>query len=1280
MALILNHFDTKTKQNTGIQERLENTLAEYLFDGAEFSIGTAYPEATVASDLTEHNGMTLQFSAGKRMFFANNSNLRSLLYPNPSDGAAYPLPFTSCQTFHEFRNARILVIDDVTGNSGGVIAPSNAKKLVGDCKGLIDCNFAKANNIKPRAFQFRLGMKPQEESPVMRIAKGTLAPANLDKLVESTLRISGNLKAGTLRTKTGYDMVLAISSFKGRKGADAIKPGEYVLDIGLGVKSIAKYRENSLGTQILVNYPRAVKQEISPIIKQQAQKLALDQKNPRMLALRYVENYEYRKNILAESIEANELYTYNELEDNLCIFDSLFSDNESEEIEYGAELNDEQKDLIIYSLLKADLEGYSQLIEHPKIISELQDFVKKEWVDIATGRSIKFTSGMAQPSLDLKLDEISIPYIKEGEEIIVTRSPLINSNGVITLKNKHLPKMLDGCVYIHPDTAMDNMQCDFDGDLLAFAPSTDFPILATEVKTKNLPQNRYPNIIKKAKILYQGTFEEIAVSAMENQIGIIANEIQKNVALQCEIDSIPQSERLEYTHKILRHLNYISSARYYCNLQIPQNVLNQINKIVNTQTNKALNDNQVEQKLQLFEQLLKDCVAGLGNELQVAADGPKSALRPNPDIIQYCQAITAYKEVEWLADKKNPEAFIDRGMKTNGYSPIDLMIKQTNQIFEQYQLNALPIEQFRNFYPGIRFTSEQKKQAYEIKTKYNSMVKQWIQLEQRKKLEPGPYLVVTSPTSGKKLEITNLINFEIAKNPSFWKFNKLSFEIASRKPTIKMPHPLFAQAKFKTSDGNDIIIPIGTISFRSIKEHQLKPGMVVEQGNVEFHFGISDSMIDTLKQQSKEYVESIRSNTPTLEKLKLAAAIHDISHTQENYKYLGKRRASVAFAVFPDEVINQLKDLQFTEMRIMGTQFNDYGDKNFRGEKVSVQFEDGSHPRDNTKTARWVTIEGKKFGTIDFESPGLPAGYEAYATVTSAPTKSVIITSLKNPDNKLQIDSVDKYRVANRLSSDVPTSITLEAHKTDSRKPPTIYAKVDNQILGIVNKKSVNFLQKKLAVFDRPIQGFTFSGTINNAPASYADIIIDPTTVKYSDIQTSKQQENVLASSKEKQEVQPAINTVVFFEAPAENQAIKAKTEQIMCNMVLRAVDRAIEHGYGTVHFVDATPYKSTPSPTVETIKELGVRKNDIKVEFSTATSIKSAIQQMKQPDDIVLGIRSMETSAIIDYAALQGKAVAAYVPKTGEFNKHNLPGKKIVSQNEISISKAGDNNEMDRV
>jgi hypothetical protein len=1246
MVLKLNHFDTKTRQDTAIEEKLENTLAEYFFPGVEFSISTAYPEASIPEDLQECNGKTLQFSAGKRMYFASvhevtpteYRTIREQLYPNPSDGAAYPLPFTPCRSFHELNNVRVLVIDDVTGENGGVIANSDAKKIVGDCKGLIDRNFAISNNIDVRAFQFRLGIKPQVESSVMRIAKGTLTPAQLDKLGESSFRMGGNVRDGTLRSRFGYDLVLATSSFKGRKGGDAIKPGEYLLSIGLGVKALALYREHSLGTQILVNYPNAVKQEILPIIKQQAEKLAEDQKDIRKLAQRYIETYERHKAVLAKNQEIEPGLQADI--DKFVVFDNLDSGGEIEETQESDNLAASQKDLLLYSLVKADLANYCQLLEHPKIVGELQEFARKEWVEIATGRSIKFTSGLAQPNLELRKDEISIPFLNEGEEVIITRSPLINSNGVITLKNKHLPEMLDGCVYIHPDTAMDNMQCDFDGDLLAFSPSKDFPNLAAEVKERNLPENRYPDIIKKAKVPYQGTFAEIAISAMENKIGIIANEIQKNVALQCEICAMPQAEKFNYLQKVSAHFSFLIKRYEQGKLEIPEKILQQIYPIVSLRNNY-----QVEHKLQLVKKLFKDCIAELGNELQVAADGAKSALRPDNSIIQYCQAITGYKEVEWLADKKNKEAFTSRGMKTNGYSPIDLMIKQTNQIFEENQLLARPIEQFKKLYSGVEFTNEQKEKAQQIKGEYNSQVRGRIELEEKQKFESGPYLVITSPRTGKQLEVTNLIKFNAAKNIDFWKVAELSIKVGVRNPTEKIPHTLFAQAQFITSGGKVVDIPIGTISMKSMKVYDIKPGMSIQQGKVEFHFGISDGMIDALKQQTREYIESIREEVPGTDKLQLAAAIHDISHTGENKNYSGLKKAGVAFAIFPEDAIAQLQNLQFTEMRVVGTQFNECAGKDFVGEKVAVKFEDGINPREPTKTARWVTVEGKKLGIIDARSPHLLSGCEAIASITSSPSNSIIVTSLKNPENKLQIDRVNQYPFANHNWQGEQANITLDMQQTASRKAPVVFAKIGNQVLGVLNKQSVDFVTQQLASKGRTIQGLSIVGTVNKAPPSYADIVIDPNSVKFPDIQLENQN----------------IATVAIITGTVEPK-FQAKTEQVLGNMferaftkcLLRRIARAVENGFERVQFVDVSP---NPTPQIaEALQQIAGEWKDIRVEFIGKASLESGMKLLTQPSDIVLGVKTAETVGVIEFVASRRNAVATYIPETGGFERYNLP------------------------
>lgn len=100
--------------------------------------------------------------------------------------------------------------------------------------------------------------------------------------------------------------MVATSSFKGRKGTDAIKPGEYYLTVGIGVKSLAEYGEHSLGTQILVNYPKGVAADILPELQDQAEELAAIQSDPRAIARYYVEKYEKRQAITRANQEVGE--------------------------------------------------------------------------------------------------------------------------------------------------------------------------------------------------------------------------------------------------------------------------------------------------------------------------------------------------------------------------------------------------------------------------------------------------------------------------------------------------------------------------------------------------------------------------------------------------------------------------------------------------------------------------------------------------------------------------------------------------------------------------------------------------------------------------------------------------------------------------------------------------------------------------------------------------------------------------------------------------------------
>ncbi len=178
MTLNILHFDTKLQAPTDIKDVVKNSLAEYLFPDTKFAAGNIYENSTTPKELEKYEDMTPQFSSGKKVYFGSHE-VREKVYPNRSDGAAYgSLVFTSCQDFKELLNLRILVVDDATGENGGILPNDQAKRLVGDCYGRMSPDIARElTGAANTPFQFRMGIKPQDGNEVHRIAKGTLAPS-----------------------------------------------------------------------------------------------------------------------------------------------------------------------------------------------------------------------------------------------------------------------------------------------------------------------------------------------------------------------------------------------------------------------------------------------------------------------------------------------------------------------------------------------------------------------------------------------------------------------------------------------------------------------------------------------------------------------------------------------------------------------------------------------------------------------------------------------------------------------------------------------------------------------------------------------------------------------------------------------------------------------------------------------------------------------------------------------------------------------------------------------
>jgi hypothetical protein len=647
LGIDIQHFDTRTQKKLDIKESFKNTVAEYLFPDTTFTLGTVY-DKTTPEELRRVENQTLEFTNGKKFYWAD-APVRERLFPNASDGAAYgSLVFTSCLNFTEVENVRVLVIDHETGENPLGLDPQEAKKLVGDCWCRSDPSLHERVGGKDnKPFQFRLGIRPQENSPVARIAKGTVCPIALSNI------------------GSGYDLILPTSAFKGRKGEQqqAIAPGEYQLTLGIGIKSHANYGTHSLGPQVLVNFPLAVKDDILPKLSQVLEQLETFSQNP--LAL--VEDY---------LTSTQECYKYRLL-DRLEIEENLL---ENDDLEALMDLVEQENQEVLYHLLKKDSSAHRQLLEHPKIVASLNDHLQNRYREIATGRAIKFKGALLQPHPDLAEREFCDPTLPDGEEVIVTRSPLVNSNGVIVLTNRHLRDIehIQGVAWMNALSAATYLQGDFDGDRVAYAESREYPTLAAEVKKKHQSDLRYADVVKKDKIPYTGSFEEIALSASDNQIGVIANLGMKAIALEQEISVLPDAEREVYLQQLSSYFSSLWQKDKETGDRVLPPYLAPKEAIVSQLESLKKADRPNEEKLNTVRQILHELVGEIGNELQVAVDGPKSALRPDRDILKACQSLTDYREVSWLKDYKAKETYRDRPLSSNNYSPVDLMVRPVN--------------------------------------------------------------------------------------------------------------------------------------------------------------------------------------------------------------------------------------------------------------------------------------------------------------------------------------------------------------------------------------------------------------------------------------------------------------------------------------------------------------------------------------------------------------------------------------------------------------------------
>jgi hypothetical protein len=735
MTLELKHFDprlnqwiltddNKTNSQSFLTEKLSNTLLESYFPNKEFSFGHS-DEYSTAEKLKNHpDGQILLLSSKTRLLYGQKECLEVIqkICPDSKDRGAYGSIFLGACKNAIQEQLNILVVDDSTekaGENGGILSNDLAYKLVGDCYGQISTELYDKLTLREsesdksyRVIQHRFGWKEGdgEDTTKYRFGKGTLRPYRLDEI-----------KYADPNNKPKIDIILPVSSFKGTDkdrptGATKpqIQPGLYQQNIWLAEKGQSQQGQMSI-SQLLASFPQGIKDFVEEL-ELQSQKLASIQDDPRKVALAYCEKYDLRK----ESLNQNKLKTSSVTNQEPDVKNFGVDDD----LETDQELDDEstKDDLFMYKLIKADLLGHQQLLETEKVKQELSRFVQSEWRDIAVGKTLTFDRGMIIPSKELKNGEICVPWYGNQQRILNYRSPFLNSNGLCVSNNKYVEdrlgpdgKDLKGVIvvsdedhkriqariteleaqgidvdFIDPaETESERQARDYDGDCIGVAQASLYPNLTAEAENKNLPQNAYSPTVKLKKqsfYLPDGTqpeFEQIAIHMSDRiSVGIINNQVTALEALESEIEILKTYGTLEqkstYLDQVSSHYETIFEQEHY---KEPKLIREEYKSYMQGFVELALGQRTpeiIDQAMDVNRLMYRQMIQEGCYQNQIAVDLFKSAKKPEMDLIRE-NSRYLYRDVNYIKDKKSRTAYLNSGITPTGYSPVELLISQTNK-------------------------------------------------------------------------------------------------------------------------------------------------------------------------------------------------------------------------------------------------------------------------------------------------------------------------------------------------------------------------------------------------------------------------------------------------------------------------------------------------------------------------------------------------------------------------------------------------------------------------
>ena len=1142
MTLEIKHFDPRLNQwiytdecQTILTEKLSNTLLEFYFPDKKFSFGYS-DEYSTDENLKNHpDGHILLLSSKTRLLYGEKECLETIqkICPDSKDRGAYGSIFLgACKNaIHEKLN--ILVVDDSTdnrGENGGILSNDLAYKLVGDCYGQISIQLYDKLTLREsqadksyRVIQHRFGWVDGvgEDTTKYRFGKGTLRPYRLDRI-----------EYANPKNEPKIDIILPVSSFKGTDKdrpegptKPQIQPGLYQQNIWLAEKGQSQQGQMSI-SQLLASFPHGLKDFIEEL-EVQAQRLTSIQDDPRLVAAYYCERYEKRKESLSQNkLKASEIINQETDVKNLGANDDLDADQELD--------NDPGKDdLFMYKLIKADLLGHQQLLETEKVKQELSRFVQSEWRDIAIGKTLTFDRAMIIPSKELKNGEICAPWLELGEKVLNFRSPFLNSNGLCVSINKHVEdrlspdgEPLEGIIVVNDEdhkriqqriteleallvdvdfidpaeTESERQARDYDGDCIGVARASLYPNLTAEAERRNLPQNAYsPTVKLKKQSFYDPTdgtqppFEKIAIHMSDSiSVGIINNQVTALEALESEIEVLKTYATFEQKSNYLDQVSNHYETLFEQERQKEPKLIREEYKpymqgfveLAHSQRTPEI----IQQAMDINRQMYRSMIEEGCYQNQIAVDLFKSAKKPEMDKIRENNRYL-YRDVNYIKDKKSRSVYLSTGITPKGYSPVELLISQTNKYFQESQLESRPIVQFKELFKGVEFSPQQKFAAiaakYEFDLKFNAAVR----ASRRRETESGPSAIIQTD-SGTQLEITNLTRYG---HPLIWKAQTLNIRLDEIKFTnSERPHKLLAVAQIDDEvgeNGKPAYRNLGTVSQQSVTDYNLKAGTTMQGAKLlELKPELTRSQTKLLFDKAQEAALAFYTSIPESEKLALSAAAWNICASRQDelevarkenanpqamssdkpLRVYAKKVSNFAFAAFPNEIISRLDKLQFTEPKLvtLNNEANQFLGKKWNpDEKHPIEIRATHHPPGHERhVSRLLFVcdtdgEYKEFAMLETRTGMLPIGTKAQASFVGVEpaTAKATIGLPGNESVEITIRELKNFSYAGLVFNAEPVNLEFGTVPVTDK---TVKIKIDALTLGELDSDSAQQLKE----------------------------------------------------------------------------------------------------------------------------------------------------------------------------------------------------------------------------